>query len=538
MDINDLVIKAVIFDFDGTLTQPGALDFSVIKAAVGCPSDTPVLEYINALTDIKQKQKANEKLEDFETSGAADSKPAVGAEVLIGFLRDKKIPIGIVTRNSRRSVDRALNNFSQVSAADFDLIISRDDNLAPKPDPAGIVYASAYFNLAPANLLMVGDYLFDIEAGNRAQTPTALIAENIEAPGFVSHPDIVLSDLNQLKTFIEMHLPLPAGKFPNDLLGKYLDELTHNDPQLLISPGVGEDTAAIAIENEEVLILKSDPITFATDAIGQYAVLVNANDIATAGAEPRWLLSTLIFPCKTTPAKILGILRDLKTHCQKWGITLCGGHTEISDAVNRPVISGMMVGTVSRSKLVDKQNIRQGDAILVTKKAAVEGTSLIAREFPQRLLDAGMTEDEIKYCRTFIDRISILAEARIARDNPGVSAMHDVTEGGLATAIWELGAAAKHTFKIDLDRIPIYAETQKISDMLGIDPLGLIASGSLLICCHQANCEGLIKTVQQANIEITMIGEVLAPGTGVKATRGDLPTTWPQFATDEITQLF
>ena len=413
MNLSDLCIRGVLFDFDGTLTKPGALDFSIIKAAVGCPADKPVLEYIYGISDKKRKKAAHAKLDDFETAGAAGSEPAVGAEALIRFLGRQKIPIGIITRNSRRSVEQALNNFSQISSADFNLIVSRDDDLDPKPHPAGVLYAAEYFGIPPANLLMVGDYRFDIEAGNRARTPTALVAENAAAPGCFCRPGITVTDLIELKEFIEMHLPLPAGKFPNDLLGGYLDELTFNDPQLLIRPGVGEDTAAIDARKEEVLVLKSDPITFATDAVGHYAVLVNANDIATAGAEPRWFLTTLLFPSDTTPAKIMAILRDLNTHCHKWGITLCGGHTEISNAVTRPVISGMMVGSVRRADLIDKKNIRRGDRILVTKKAAVEGTSLIAREFPKQLTAAGATEQEIAHYRTFIDQRRLPAQVII-----------------------------------------------------------------------------------------------------------------------------
>ena len=317
-----------------------------------------------------------------------------------------------------------------------------------------------------------------------------------------------------------------------------MDEFTFNDPQLLISPGIGEDTAAVSVENEEVLIFKSDPITFATDAIGHYAVLVNANDIATAGADPRWLLTTLIFPCQTTPAKIFGILRELEAHCRKWQITLCGGHTEISDAVTRPVISGMMVGSVTRSNLVDKRNMQQGDNVLITKAVAVEGTSLIAREFPRRLMDLGVTQTEISRYREFIEMISILPEARIARNSPGVSAMHDVTEGGLITAVWELGVAGKHGLRIDLDQIPIYPETRKICDLLKIDPLGLIGSGSLLICCKKADCDRLIDNLRKVDIEITTIGEVLGPGDDVLARQDGHPIDWPQFAADEITRLF
>jgi len=537
MKINDLLIKAVLFDFDGTLTQHGGLDFSVIKKTVGCPLDIPVLEFILDIKDEVRKQKANADLDAFETAGATDSIPCEGAEALVCFLRENGVPVGILSRNSMPSIERALENFQHLKPSDFGLIISRDEPIEPKPHPAGVLLAAERLGVSPANLLMVGDYLFDIEAGNRAKAPTALITHG-ESPDFSCDPDVTVADMAELKDFIRLHRPVPPGKFPNDLLQDYLGGFTFDDPQLLIKPSVGEDTAAVSVENEEVLVLKSDPITFATDAIGHYAVLVNANDIATAGADPRWLLTTLLFPSKTTAAQILAILGDLKTHCNNWGITLCGGHTEITDAVTRPVICGMMVGTVTKSNLIDKRNIQPGDLILITKAVAVEGTSLIAREFDHRLEGMGMARSEIERCQSFLNQISILTEARIAQRIPGVCAMHDVTEGGVATAISELGIAGKHSLKIDLDKIPIYPETQKISDLLGIDPLGLIGSGCLLICCRKEDCARLIDEVQKADINITIIGEVIESGEEIKALRGDQVVSWPKFDADEITRLF
>ena len=169
--------------------------------------------------------------------------------------------------------------------------------------------------------------------------------------GFVRADDrFRVGDLPQLNRLIRMGVPLPAGKLPNDLLQELLDEFTFEDPALLINPGVGEDIAAVDVAQEEVLVLKSDPITFATDAIGHYAVLVNANDIATAGALPRWLLTTLLFPVGSTPSLISSIVSELREFCRTWGITLCGGHTEITDAVTRPVVCGMMAGTCPQAR--------------------------------------------------------------------------------------------------------------------------------------------------------------------------------------------
>ena len=238
-----------------------------------------------------------------------------------------------------------------------------------------------------------------------------------DSPGSVA--DFSSGDLKQLNRLIRMGVPLPAGKLPNDLLKELLDEFTFEDPALLINPGVGEDIAAVDVAREEVLVLKSDPITFATDAIGQYAVLVNANDIATAGALPRWLLTTLLFPVGSTPSLIWSIVSELREFCRMWGITLCGGHTEITDAVTRPVVCGMMAGSVRKRDLIDKRRMRPGDRVLLTKAAAVEGTAIIARELGSRLRKLGMSAEKIESCRAYLDRISIIPEARQAARCPG-----------------------------------------------------------------------------------------------------------------------
>ncbi|KPJ75323.1 MAG: hypothetical protein AMJ54_15310 [Deltaproteobacteria bacterium SG8_13] len=335
-----------------------------------------------------------------------------------------------------------------------------------------------------------------------------------------------------------MGMPLPGGKLPNDLLHEFLNQFRFEDPSVLIKPGVGEDTAAVDVQADEVLVLKSDPITFAIEAIGSYAVLVNANDIATAGAAPRWFLSTLMFPVGTSAFSIQRVMEELSRVCRQCGITLCGGHTEITDAVSRPVVTGMMAGTIARSQLIHKQNIKPGDRILLTKGVAVEGTAIIAREFGERLKQLGVAEGDIAKCRRFLDHISVLKEAAIAGDVEGVSAMHDVTEGGLATALEELSIAGGCRIRIMMEQIPIYRETAKICGLLKLDPLGLIGSGSLIISCRQYSSDILQEKLAAEKIPVAVIGEVREAGQGIEAVRNRQPSPWPRFEADEITRLF
>jgi hydrogenase maturation factor len=393
-------------------------------------------------------------------------------------------------------------------------------------------------NVPPHQIMAVAADPAFLEEGRKAGAFTVYFN-----PGEKSQPaeldfNFQISRLKDLKNIVRQGIPLPSGKLPNDLLREYLNQFVFDDPSILVNPGVGEDTAAVDITSEEVLVLKSDPITFATDSIGQYAVLINANDIATSGANPRWLLTTLLFPCGVTHYEIRQVIDELKTFCRQWGITLCGGHTEITDAVTRPVVTGMMAGTVARRNLIDKRNMASGDCVLLTKGVAVEGTAIIAREFGGRLRDLGMTEVEIGTARQFLASISIIPEARIAAKSRIVSAMHDVTEGGLANAAEELSIAGGYRIEINLGSIPVFAETSKVCRLLGIHPLGLIGSGSLLICCRQKGCENLIKAIRGAGIEVNCIGKVMEKGQGISAVEKNRPIPWPQFEVDEITRLF
>ena len=531
-------IKAVLFDFDGTLTKPGALDFPVIKQAIGCPDNIAILEYIESLKDSSQREKALSVLDRFEIEAAADSEPNSGAEELIPYLRSKGLRVGIISRNSYQSIERALKNFKTIGVSDFDLIISRDDPVKPKPSADGVLFAAEKLGLDVKHILVVGDYIFDIQAGHDAGAITVLLNNKPDSLAKQVDSDFTISRLEELEQIVRMGLPLPQGKLPNDLLEDFLDQFPIDDPSVLIRPGIGEDIAAVKIDNEEVLVLKSDPITFATDSIGQYAVIINANDIATSGAVPRWFLSTLLFPYGITASEIWQVMNDLNSVCRHQGIALCGGHTEITDAVSRPVITGMLVGTIIKRNLIDKRNIRPGDSILLTKAVAVEGTAIIAREFRGRLKGLGMPETEIEKCSGFLSNISILKEAQIAARSEGISAMHDVTEGGLATALMELGVAGNHRIRVEMDRIPVFPETKKICRMLDIDPLGLIGSGSLLICCKKNHRENLITAIREAGIDVTCIGEVLEEGQGVDAVKHAKRVEWPTFEVDEITRLF
>ena len=530
-------IDAVLFDFDGTLTRPGALDFSVIKRAIGCPDDLPVLEFMAEIDDPAQRLNMTRQLDRFELEGAAASQPNVGAEHLVDAIKTAGLPVGILTRNSRASVIQTLENFSTLCMVDIDVLITREDPVKIKPSGEGVLLAARKMGVDPAHVLLVGDFDFDMQAGNNAGALTAYLSNGRPIPTDLDCRFIV-ETLSGLEPILTDGLALPAGKLPDAFLGELLAHYRIEDPSVIVGPSVGEDTAAVDIHGREVLVLKSDPITFATESIGRYAVLINANDMATAGVDARWMLATLLLPRGFSRNQVRRIFADLNAACSTWGITLCGGHTEITDAVCRPVVTGMMAGTIDRTDLIQKRRMAPGDRVLMTKGVAVEGTAIIAAEFKDLLLEKGMTDAEIDACSRFQSMISVLPEARIAWRVSGVSALHDVTEGGIATALAELSQAGGRGIRIRRDRLPVYPQTRRMADILGIDPLGLIGSGSLLICCRPDGADRLRSEMEKAGILATEIGVVTGGGPGIEAVEKETPSVWPRFEVDEITRFF
>ena len=531
-------IKAVLFHLSGTLVQQSQQTERKLKANIGCPPETDLIEYIQNLPTSAERKQVLSDLETQELKAVAKLDPVAAVLETIQFLISKNLRLGIISTMSRKATRLVLQHLRSIPSADIAISISRTEILQLATETKLIDIAAEKMNLEAENILIVTTTASEIQAGQRAGAATVLIDPDQKSKPLDLTRDFQIQNIQELKDIVRMGTPLPAGKLPNNLLRKFLNQFIFTDPTVLINPGVGEDIAAVDIESQEVLVLKSDPITFATDSIGQYAVLVNANDIATSGATPKWFLTTLFFPGGTTGSQIHCVVDELKVFCQRWGITLCGGHTEITDAVARPIIAGMMAGTVSKRDLIDKRNMEKGDRIFLTKSVAVEGTAIIAREFGMRLNKMGMTAKEIDRCSRFLDNISVMTEAKIAAETKGTSAMHDVTEGGLATALDELSIAGNHTIKIYADKIPVFPETRKISDLLDIDPLGLIGSGSLLICCRREGCDKLIAGIRDAGIEIACIGEVTQRGHGVNAYRKNRQVSWPVFEVDEITKLF
>lgn len=333
---------------------------------------------------------------------------------------------------------------------------------------------------------------------------------------------------------------LPMGKLPAPLLRRMLARYAKDrDPRLVVGPGIGLDAAAIDI-GDRYLVAKTDPITFVSDEIGRYVLAINANDLATMGALPRWFLATVLLPPgAATEARVARLFSQLRTACRRLNVSLCGGHTEVTDAVSRPVIVGCLLGECPKGRLITTAGARIGDMILLTKGIPIEAVSILARERAEAL-DRRYAPRFVARCRRYLTNpgISVVREARIALETGGVHAMHDPTEGGLSAALYELAEAAGVGLRIDARAIRVLPEAARLCADFGLNPLGAIASGALLICADAAYENRLLRRLLAAGIHAARIGTVVPARQGVRlAADGQRTRPLPRFAVDEIARL-
>ena len=340
---------------------------------------------------------------------------------------------------------------------------------------------------------------------------------------------------------------LPVGKLPARLLKELLDKnYCAEDSGVIIGPRVGEDAAVIDVGSKDTyLVAKTDPITFAAERIGWYAVNVNANDVATMGAVPRWFLATVFLPeGRASEAMATEIFGDISNAAKELGITVCGGHTEITAGLERPMVVGQMLGEVHKDKLVRKTDVRAGDDIIMTKGIGIEGTAILAWERAEEL-EGRYGSEFVERARRFLYEpgISIVKEASIAAGTGRARAMHDLTEGGLSTGIMEMAGMGVKGLGATIERsgVHCYPETAALCSHYGIDPLGMISSGALLVAVAPEDSGSMLGALKEAGVRARVIGSLIEGDRGDKGFKmiedGE-EKELPAFEVDEIARLF
>ena len=317
--------------------------------------------------------------------------------------------------------------------------------------------------------------------------------------------------------------PLDVGKLPGRMLDELLAALGDAPAEVRLGPALGEDACVIDVP-EGALVVASDPITLTGAHVGRYAVIVNANDVAVTGARPRWFLATLLLPVGTTEDDVRDLFHDIHEALAEFDATLVGGHTEITTAVRQPVVVGQMLGVAARNRVITTGGARPGDVVVQIGAVPVEGAAVLATEAAASL---GELEPALLHAAAgAVDDpgINVVAAALRAAEL-GATSLHDPTEGGLASGLHELAAAAGVRLTIDRSRVCWFEPGVVVCAALGLDPWATIASGSVLATFDRNDAEAAVVELRAQGHVAAVLGEV-ATGAGVHDTDG-VAVPWP-----------
>jgi hydrogenase expression/formation protein HypE len=324
---------------------------------------------------------------------------------------------------------------------------------------------------------------------------------------------------------------LPEGKVPVELLARVLGRLSSSPPEVRLGPRVGEDAAAIDVP-AGTLVVATDPITLTSGDLGRFSVTVNANDVAVTGARPRWFCAVVLLPPGSTEAEVEGLFEGLRAATAAAGVTLVGGHTEVTSAVTRPVVVGQMLGLTELGRLVPTGGLRPGDVVVQVGPAPVEGAAVLAREAAERL--AGVDPAVLEAAASALEDpgISVVEPALLAAEL-GATSLHDVTEGGLASGLHEVAAASGVRIRVDPDAVLWFEPGLAVCRALGADPWGTLASGALLAGFPPEAAEGALRALGEAGYRAAVLGDAVEGG-GVMDVQGR-PIPWPE--RDEVARV-
>ena len=299
---------------------------------------------------------------------------------------------------------------------------------------------------------------------------------------------------------------MKIGKLKTELLEKYIfNSLSSNRDEVVIRGGVGLDNAVMDFGGD-LIVASTDPITGATKNIGSLAINVSVNDVSCQCADPVGVLMTVLIPPSATIEELKEIIEDANATAKKLNVDIIGGHTEVTEAVNKILISTTVLGRVNRDVMPDIKKVKAGDVVAVSKNVAIEGTSIIANERDD--IEEVLNEEDIKFAKALSENISVLKESKLA-SKYGVKYMHDITEGGLYGALWETGVAVGHGLRAYYENIPLLDVTNKISKFYEIDPMKLISSGSMLMIFDKDKFKDFKEETEKFGIKVTDIGEVI-----------------------------
>lgn len=325
---------------------------------------------------------------------------------------------------------------------------------------------------------------------------------------------------------------LNIGKLDSELLEKIVFENIHyRRPEVLTRPGIGEDCAVMDFDAYDCVI-STDPITAAISDIGRLAIHISCNDVASNGVQPIGIMLAALLPVGTTAEEIEEMMHQAAVAAEALEVEIIGGHTEVTSAVNKPVIVSTAVGRGDKETAGQMGSPKPGDVVMMTKSAGLEGAGIIACDFEKELNEV-LTEEELAHAKSLLDRVSVVKEGVLA-GKIGTSGMHDVTEGGILGALWEMCNVGKVGAVIRKDRVPVEDVTLKICAHFNIDYMRLISSGCMMILASPEKEEEIKAVLKDAGIQVEIIGAIKEAAEGiVMVSEGEKQTVDPP-AGDEL----
>lgn len=300
---------------------------------------------------------------------------------------------------------------------------------------------------------------------------------------------------------------MKIGKLPEPILIRsVLKQVKHRREEVLVGPAVGQDCAVVQVESDEVLVMSTDPITGTVKDLGSHSIHITANDLAASGAEPIGVMLTVMLPDTVEEPEVKKMMQEAEATCKKLNMEVLGGHTEITNVVRQPLISVTGVGKIKKSRVITTLQVQPEQDIVVTKWIGLEATTILAKEREEELrkrFSAGIVDTAIG----FDQFLSVVPESRIAMEH-GVTAMHDITEGGVFGALWEMASGAGVGLEVDLKKIPIRQETVEICQYFDLNPYQIMSSGSMMIAADDGH--ELVRKLEKAGIHAAVVGRTNA----------------------------
>lgn len=299
---------------------------------------------------------------------------------------------------------------------------------------------------------------------------------------------------------------MKVGKVSESVLKRsILKKINIISEEVLIGADIGVDCAVLALSDKEAFVISTNPVVKTTKDLGKIGVYTATNNIAAAGAKPIGVMVSILLPTRNSESKLQGIMEQVVETCNSLQIQVMGGHTEVTTAVNQPIVTITGVGKINKDSTFSPQNIKAGQDVVLTKWIGLEGTSIIAKE-KEEVLTTRFSIGLIEEAKGFDKYLSVVKEAATAIRS-GVCAMHDISSGGIFAALWEIAESADVGLQIDLKKIPVKQETIEVCEFFELNPYSLSSGGSMLMVTEKGH--DLVNALQEEHINAAVIGKIM-----------------------------